>query len=136
MPKKQKKAKNFPKGGGKIESNTLDYSYLTRAEKNELLLEKYAIRDELLKQETEFEHRLNKLNKNIQSIEEKNKILYFGHPDKQYLGPLGKWAPNPLQQKVFKAFENPAKKIIVMAGGNQIGKTLAESCIIMATDRD
>ena len=76
-----------------------------------------------------------RLTKKLYQLEEKNKMLYFGHPGKGYLGRYGKWEPNPIQKQCFKAFENPAKRIILMAGGNQIGKTLAETAVIMATCR-
>ena len=110
---------------------------LNKSQRDKLILLKK--KKQQLKNLIEKRARLDRDHKGIlaklKRHEELNKIMFFGHPDKGYLGKYGKWAPNPLQKKVFDAIEKPAKRIVLMSGGNQIGKTLAETCICMAMMR-
>ena len=70
--------------------------------------------------------------KRVEKSERENKILYFSHPDKGYLGANGKWDFNPTQRKVFAAMDDPAYKILTMSGANRIGKTFTEFLLIFA----
>ena len=57
--------------------------------------------------------------------EQANKLLFFGDPEKQYLGKYGKWAPNPAQDVVLKHLKKDIEnvKILTYLGANRIGKT-------------
>ena len=115
-----------------MESTTSNYDNLTKAEKQELLLAKYEQLESLKREKEHLDKQQSNLNAEILAYEQANKIMFFGHDDKGYLGKHGKWEPNPVQKKAFKAIEDPSKRIILLAGGNQIGKTLAESCVALA----
>ena len=68
----------------------------------------------------------------IQEFERQNKILYFNHPDKGYLGQHGTWDLNDAQKSIIEAMENVKYKLLVLTGDNQIGKTLAATIIVLA----
>ena len=67
----------------------------------------------------------HKVQQKIREFEENNKFLYFGRPDKQYLGKYGKWGPNSAQAEFLKRFREGIDqyRIFTYTGGNQIGKT-------------
>ena len=73
-------------------------------------------RDSLLTQKKENQQKIRK-------YEEENKLLFFNHPGKGYLGRYGKWESNPLQLEAFTAWTNPKIKVITITGGNRISKT-------------
>lgn len=73
-----------------------------------------------------------KTNQIIKDYEEKNKILFFNHAGKGHLGPYGSWKNNAAQQKVFDAIETGKYKLLSLTGDNQIGKTLAETILVLA----
>jgi hypothetical protein len=98
----------------------------------ELLREKKKKLKELKEKQEKLALDGTRAEQRLLTFQEKNKILFFGHEGMGHLGKKGKWEPNPLQKKVFNAIENPAKRIVLMSGANQIGKTLAETCIAMA----
>ena len=64
--------------------------------------------------------------------EMKNKLLFFGDPDKQYLGKYGKWVANPAQDVVFKKLKKDLEyiKILTYLGANRIGKTMLTTGIM------
>lgn len=64
--------------------------------------------------------------------EQKNKLLFFGDPDRQYLGKYGKWSPNPAQDVVFKKLKADIEsvKILTYLGANRIGKTMLTTGIM------
>ena len=103
------------------------------------MAEQIMTEDQRLKRIAELEAKRKKLEierkktqTKIREHELLNKILFFGHPDKGYLGGKGKWEPNPLQKKWFTAYANPLYNILIATGGNQIGKTLGETAICLA----
>ena len=57
--------------------------------------------------------------------ETKNKLLFFGNPEKQYLGKYGKWGANPAQKIVLDKIKDDIEsvKIVTYLGANRIGKT-------------
>ena len=73
--------------------------------------------------------RVEAAEKKTREWEDKNKILFFGDPEKQYLGKYGKWGPNPAQDLALKAFkEHPELiKILTYLGANRIGKCISIS---------
>jgi len=76
-----------------------------------------------------------KLDKAARAFEEKNKILFFGHPGKGYLGPYGTWNPTRPQNEAIQAFMNPIINKIVYEGGNRGGKTFLLTIFALAALR-
>jgi hypothetical protein len=91
--------------------------------------EKASITDRIQKQESE--HIV--LEKKRLNYEKENKLLYFNHPDKGYLGKHGKWDYNPIQKRFFKALRNPEYTIFTLTGSNRISKTFSTTGVTALT---
>lgn len=84
----------------------------------------------VLKRLEELKKRRDKLireeeadNKKIYLYEKNNKLLYFNHPGKGYLGAHGKWESNPVQKQAYSIWLRPDIKILTFCGANRISKT-------------
>jgi len=88
------------------------------------LKEEVVLRIEKRKKETAA------LEKKIQTYEKNNKLLFFGHEGKGYLGRQGSWEPNSIQKQLFKALKNPQYKHFVLYGSNRISKTFSTTGVI------
>ena len=87
-----------------------------------------AVRQKRNKVEQEKE----KLDRKVRKYENENKLLYFNHPGKGYLGKYGKWEQNPPQKQLFQGFRNPRHTVLVYSGGNRGGKTFSLVAIAFA----
>lgn len=101
--------------------------------------EKYNILQKRLKALEEKQAQLKKkkqiLDAEILHKERQNKLLFFSHPDKGYLGPHGTWEPNPAHEALIKAFMSGIYTILALTGANQIGKTFFEVIFILSCIR-
>jgi hypothetical protein len=70
----------------------------------------------------------------IRQYEIDNKLFFFNHPGKGYLGAQGKWEFNPIQKELFSSnvFPNPNIKIITLTGANRISKTFSSFVCILS----
>jgi len=89
-------------------------------------------KDGLIKQKALVKARHDRNVEIQRDYEQRNKLLYFGHEDKGYLGEHGTWEPNIAQKTVIKKFRDPSYLIYGLTGANQIGKTTLEICCIAA----
>lgn len=97
---------------------------------------------ELLKKKEELEKKLayieeqkEKLKQRQLEFEYKNKLLFFGHPGKGYLGDHGSWVPNKAQKTIINAVDSGEYRGFALTGSNQTGKTTLELCLIFAVMR-
>lgn len=109
---------------------------LTREEKKRKLALLKKIREERLDlaskiQKNESENLI--IQRKKQKYEKDNKLLYFTHDDKGYLGKHGKWEYNPIQKRFFKALKNPEKTIFTLTGSNRISKTFSTTGVLALT---
>lgn len=93
------------------------------------LLERYK---ELKKKQTQLYIEKTKAEDKIRNYELKNKLLYFGHDEKGYLGEHGTWEPNPAQKHLIRKFTQGEYRGYSLTGANQIGKTTFEVCLALA----
>lgn len=61
--------------------------------------------------------------KKLALFESENKILYFGHEGKGYLGKHGVWELNRPQRLLASKWADPSLKTFTYCGGNRSGKT-------------
>ena len=66
-------------------------------------------------------------------FEKQNKLLYFTHEGKGYLGKHGKWDFNPIQKKFFSALKNKYHTIFTLTGSNRISKTFSTTGVTALT---
>lgn len=91
-----------------------------------LLERKQALLKELAKENAEYkEAHAKKV-----AFERENKLLFFGHKGKEYLGRNGTWEPNPVQVKFFNALKNKEYKHFILHGSNRISKTFSTTGVI------
>jgi len=91
----------------------------------------------LLKEKQELYSRLVKESNDLKKAEDvkvkfekENKLLFFGHQGKGYLGRNGKWEANPIQVKFFNSLKNKEYKHFILHGSNRISKTFSTSGVI------
>ena len=109
---------------------------ITKGEKKKKLDLLKQIRDERISLTTrinkqESEHLV--IERKRLNYEKENKLLYFTHPDKGYLGKHGKWDYNPIQKRFFKALKNPVFTIFTLTGSNRISKTFSTTGVSALT---
>ncbi len=75
---------------------------------------------------------LEEAKKKVLEFERANKVLFFGHEGKEYLGKYGKWEPNPGQVEFFNVFRDKAEyiKAWIFAGANRSAKTFTFTGIV------
>ncbi len=100
---------------------------MTDKARRELLLKK---RQEILAQIAKKQRESKELQRKIRQHEIDNKLLYFGHPGKGYLGKQNTWEPNKIQKEFFKATKNKQYKHFVLYGSNRISKTFSTTGVI------
>ena len=71
------------------------------------------------------------LDKDILKYETENKLMFFGHDGKGYLGAKGTWEENRVQKKFLKALKEKRFKTFVLVGANRISKTFSTSGIVV-----
>ena len=114
---------------------TVTRPVLTPEEKKELLkarARKLKRLKELKTRKLRYEQEEEKYKIKIRKSEEANKVFYFGHEDKGYLGAKGKWEANKPQARLLKQFKNKDKKIFTFTGGNRSGKTFSGMILILS----
>ena len=107
-----------------VKLNPREQSILKRylmAKKKKILEEKIKIEQKRLRNE-----------ELIKTDEQGNKILYFGHEGKGYLGEHGTWEPNKPQRTLIDRINQGMERIFTLTGANQIGKTAFEVFLALA----
>ena len=95
---------------------------LIKYKKKQLLIHKKRLQTLINKKE--------ELEVQVKTHEEANKILFFGHKDKQYLGTNGKWELNEPQKEIIAAFASGIYQTFTYTGANRIGKTFISFMLI------
>jgi len=100
-------------------------------DKNAILKQKMRQLEQLKLRKLKAERSLAQSQRKLRKLEIENKLLYFGHSAKGYLGKYGKWEPTRPQNLILREFINPLRSTFVYEGGNRGGKTflLAVLCL-------
>jgi len=111
--------------------------YKTRAEMTDEEIElvkkcMIAVKKKMALERAKLEHEAKEKKNEIEKYEKANKLLFFNHPRKGYLGRNGKWEYNPIQKQIFTAIRQFFYKTIVMTGGNRISKTFTGFCLMLS----
>ena len=89
-----------------------------KEEKEKLKKKLLAKKKRLLQKKSELLITKNEKLVAVREYEEKNKLLYLGHPGKGYLGEHGTWSPNKPQAALIRAIEHTDCRIFAAVGGN------------------